>query len=160
MLREGPLSLSSGLVSFGLCTGFMASHDNNVLSQWVTRTLSCFHTFGGTWLMKWISFSGPSLSPYCSSPFLHAQLLRAVSGASLQSAFSHRCPAQLINSSQQKSVVITARGADGCPAGLGAHSFPAGGRHRPRVSISPSFHQEVTAAGNAGWLHRVVFFLS
>lgn len=90
-------------------------------------------------------------------PFLHAQLLRAVSGASLQSAFSHRCPAQLINSSQQKSVVITARGADGCPAGLGAHSFPAEGRHRPGVSISPSFHQEVTMAGNAGQLKSWVF---
>ena len=91
-------------------------------------------------------------------PFLRARLLRAVSGASLQSAFSHRCPAQLINSSQQKSSVITARGADGCPAGLGAHSFPAGGRHQPGVSIGPSFHREVTAAGNTGWLHRGFFF--
>lgn len=102
--------------------------------------------------MKWILFSGPSLSPYCSSPFLHAQLLRAVSGALLQSARSHRCPAQLINSSQQKIVVITARGAGGRPAGLGAHSFPARGRHRPGVSISPSSHVEVTGAGNRGQL--------
>lgn len=130
----------------------MASHDNHVLSQWVTWTLSYFHTFGSTWLMKWILFSGPSLSPYCSSPFLHAQLLRAVSGALLQSARSHRCPAQLINSSQQKIVVITARGAAGCPVGLGAHSFPARGRHWPSVSITPSSHVELTRAGNRGQL--------
>lgn len=130
----------------------MASHDNHVLSQWVTWTLSYFHTFGSTWLMKWILFSGPSLSPYCSSPFLHAQLLRAVSGALLQSARSHRCPAQLINSSQQKIVVITARGAAGCPVGLGAHSFPARGRHWPGVSITPSSHVELTRAGNRGQL--------
>lgn len=114
--------------------------------------MSCFHTFGSTWLMKWILFSGPSLSPYCSSPFLHAQLLRAVSGALLQSARSHRCPAQLINSSQQKIVVITARGAAGRPAGLGAHSFPARGRHWPGVSITPSSHVELTRAGNRGQL--------
>lgn len=65
-------------------------------------------------------------------------------GPSLQSTFSHRCPAQLINSSQQRSVVIPARGADGCPAGLGAHSFPAQGRHQP----------EPSPGGACGWEHR------
>lgn len=68
----------------------------------------------------------------------------------MRAALSHRCPAQLINSSQQKSVVITARGAAGCPAGLGAHSFPAPARRE---------HQP---GGDCGWecegMHREGFF--
>lgn len=102
--------------------------------------------------MKWISFSGPSLSPYCSSPFLHAQLLRAAQAPLCNPPFP-----------------IVVRHSSLTPLSRGAWSFrlggpvgaPQGWEHivsQPREGTSLSFRQEVPVAGNTGQLHSLVVF--